>query len=164
MPDTADNLIGVCMGSQSDWAVMQHTSRTLDIFGVSHESRIVSAHRTPHRLAEYATAAANNGIKIIIAAAGGPAHLPGMMAAYTQLPVLGVPIASTSLDGMDSLLSIVQMPKGVPVATLAIGEAGAVNAALMAVAMLAMADKGLAEKLAEWRAAQTANTPLTPAS
>ncbi|MCG8626044.1 MAG: 5-(carboxyamino)imidazole ribonucleotide mutase [Proteobacteria bacterium] len=155
-------LVGVCMGSQSDWAVMRHASEMLAGFGVVHANRIISAHRTPQRLSDYATSAHTHGIKVIIAGAGGAAHLPGMLAAHTHLPILGVPIANTSLDGLDSLLSIVQMPKGVPVATLAIGEAGAVNAALLAVAILSLSDTGLAKQLSQWRETQTAKIADTP--
>ena len=154
--------IGLCMGSQSDWQVMRHTAESLDSFGVAYETHIISAHRTPDRLSAYAKQAQQNGIAIIIAAAGGAAHLPGMLAAYTHLPVLGVPVASTSLDGVDSFLSISQMPAGVPVATLAIGKAGAINAALLAVAILALHDSVLDKKLADWRTAQTAGVAETP--
>jgi 5-(carboxyamino)imidazole ribonucleotide mutase len=147
--------VGIIMGSQSDWETMRHAAETLAALGVGHETRIVSAHRTPDRLYGYARGAAARGIKVIIAGAGGAAHLPGMVAAMTPLPVLGVPIESKALKGLDSLLSIVQMPAGVPVGTLAIGKAGAVNAALLAVAVLATHDPELARRLAEWRAAQT---------
>ena len=143
------------MGSQSDWETLRATSETLTKLGVPHESKVVSAHRTPDRMADYAKNAKARGIKIIIAAAGGAAHLPGMTAAFTPLPVLGVPIRSASLAGVDSLLSIVQMPKGIPVGTLAIGEAGAVNAALLATAILALNDSALAARLDAYRAAQT---------
>ena len=143
------------MGSQSDWSVMEHAARQLDDFGVAYEARIVSAHRTPDLLYEYAEAAAGRGLRCIIAGAGGSAHLPGMLAAKTIVPVLGVPVPTRHLKGLDSLLSIVQMPKGVPVATFAVGEAGAANAALFAVAILARDDERLARKLAQFRAKQT---------
>lgn len=149
-------LVGVIMGSKSDWATMSNVAETLTQFGVPHETRIVSAHRTPHLLAEYAGAAAGRGIEVIIAGAGGAAHLPGMAAAYTLLPVLGVPIESKTLKGVDSLLSIVQMPSGIPVGTLAIGKAGATNAALLAVAILANTRPDLREKLQAFREKQTA--------
>ena len=149
-------LVGVIMGSKSDWETMTHASKTLTEFGVLHETRIVSAHRTPQLLAEYATGAAEKGLEVIIAGAGGAAHLPGMAAAYTILPVLGVPIESKSLKGIDSLLSIVQMPAGIPVATLAIGKAGAINAALLAVSILANSRPELREKLRAFREKQTA--------
>jgi 5-(carboxyamino)imidazole ribonucleotide mutase len=149
-------LVGVIMGSKSDWDTMTHASKTLSEFGVPHETRIVSAHRTPQLLAEYATTAAERGLEVIIAGAGGAAHLPGMSAAYTVLPVLGVPIESKSLKGIDSLLSIVQMPAGIPVATLAIGKAGATNAALLAVSILANSRPELREKLRAFREKQTA--------
>ena len=144
------------MGSKSDWDTMQHAAQLLDALGVSHETKIVSAHRTPDLLFEYAQSAESRGIQVIIAGAGGAAHLPGMAAAKTTLPVLGVPVESKALQGIDSLLSIVQMPKGVPVATFAIGEAGAVNAALFAVSMLAIDDASLAQKLTEFRRDQEA--------
>jgi 5-(carboxyamino)imidazole ribonucleotide mutase len=147
--------VGIVMGSQSDWETMRAAAETLDALGVAHEVRIVSAHRTPDRLFDYAAGAAGRGLKVIIAGAGGAAHLPGMLAAKTRLPVLGGPVASKALGGLDSLLSIVQMPKGVPVGTLAIGPAGAANAGLLAAAMLATADPGLAARLEAWRAAQT---------
>ena len=149
-------LVGVIMGSKSDWESMTHASETLTEFGVPHETRIVSAHRTPKLLAEYATAAAGRGLEVIIAGAGGAAHLPGMAAAYTVLPVLGVPIESKTLKGIDSLLSIVQMPAGIPVGTLAIGKAGATNAALLAIAILANSRPDLREKLRAFREKQTA--------
>ncbi|MBM4187429.1 MAG: 5-(carboxyamino)imidazole ribonucleotide mutase [Gemmatimonadetes bacterium] len=149
-------LVGVVMGSTSDWDVMQHAARRLTDFGVPHETRVVSAHRTPDLLFEYATSAASRGLKCIIAGAGGSAHLPGMLAAKTTVPVLGVPITSRQLNGLDSLLSIVQMPAGIPVATFAIGEAGAHNAGLYAVALLATHDRALAAKLQAFRAEQTA--------
>jgi 5-(carboxyamino)imidazole ribonucleotide mutase len=158
MVETAMNasLVGVVMGSKSDLAVMDAAVEILREFGVAHEVRVVSAHRTPDLLFEYAETAAERGLRAIVAGAGGAAHLPGMLAAKTIVPVLGVPVPATSLQGMDSLLSIVQMPKGVPVATFAIGRAGAANAALFAVAMLAGSDAALAEKLTAWRAARTA--------
>jgi 5-(carboxyamino)imidazole ribonucleotide mutase len=148
-------LIGIVMGSDSDWDIMQHAARQLATFGVPHESRVVSAHRTPDLLYRYAEEAAGRGLQCIIAGAGGAAHLPGMLAAKTAVPVLGVPIPSRHLNGLDSLLSIVQMPGGVPVATFAIGEAGANNAGLFAVALLARRDPPLAAKLEEFRRAQT---------
>jgi 5-(carboxyamino)imidazole ribonucleotide mutase len=148
-------LVGIVMGSDSDWEVMQHASRRLQELGVAHESRVVSAHRTPDLLFRYAEEARGRGLRCIIAGAGGAAHLPGMLAAKTPLPVLGVPVTSTQLQGLDSLLSIVQMPAGVPVATFAIGPAGAHNAGLYAVAILALADAALAARLDAFRAAQT---------
>jgi 5-(carboxyamino)imidazole ribonucleotide mutase len=154
--------VGIIMGSQSDWATMRHTAETLEALGIPHEALIISAHRTPKRLDSYAGAAAGRGIKIIVAAAGGAAHLAGVTAALTPLPVLGVPMHSASLGGMDSLLSMVQMPAGVPVGTLAIGRAGAVNAALFAAAILALSDSKVAAVLARWRERQTANAPLVP--
>ena len=151
----AVSAIGIVMGSRSDWETMQHAAHALDRLGIAHEARIVSAHRTPERLYAYARAAQGRGLKAIIAGAGGAAHLPGMLAALTPLPVLGVPVESRTLRGLDSLLSIVQMPAGVPVATFAIGQAGAVNAALFAAAILGLADAGAAAALAAWRQAQT---------
>ena len=148
-------LVGVIMGSKSDWDTMTHASQMLESFGVAHESRVVSAHRTPGLLTEYAATAEERGIEVIIAGAGGAAHLPGMVAAQTVVPVLGVPIESHALKGMDSLLSIVQMPGGVPVGTLAIGKAGAINAALLAVSILSSHRPELREKLRAWRAQQT---------
>ncbi|MCU0891653.1 MAG: 5-(carboxyamino)imidazole ribonucleotide mutase [Sandarakinorhabdus sp.] len=159
--------VGIIMGSQSDWQTMGHAASMLEQLGVPHEVRIVSAHRTPDRLYDYARAAAGRGLKIIIAGAGGAAHLPGMAAAMTSLPVLGVPVESKTLNGVDSLLSIVQMPAGVPVGTFAIGKAGATNAALQAAAILALHDAALAGRLAAWRQAQTdavAQTPSDPPS
>jgi 5-(carboxyamino)imidazole ribonucleotide mutase len=147
--------VGIIMGSQSDWETMRHAALLLDELEISHEVKVVSAHRTPHRLYEYAGSARSRGLKLIIAGAGGAAHLPGMAASMTSLPVLGVPVESKALNGLDSLLSIVQMPGGVPVATLAIGKAGAINAALLAAAILALSDPALAERLDAWRAAQT---------
>ncbi|MBK5205713.1 MAG: 5-(carboxyamino)imidazole ribonucleotide mutase [Polaromonas sp.] len=149
-------LVGVVMGSSSDWETMQHAVQILQQFGVAHEARVVSAHRMPDDLFAYAEQASGRGLQAIIAGAGGAAHLPGMLAAKTTLPVLGVPVPSKHLQGVDSLHSMVQMPKGVPVATFAIGHAGAANAALFAVAMLALHDKSLAEKLQAFRAGQTA--------
>jgi 5-(carboxyamino)imidazole ribonucleotide mutase len=155
-------IVGIIMGSQSDWEVMRHASETLTALGVAHESKVVSAHRTPARLYEYASRAADRGIQVIIAGAGGAAHLPGMAASMTALPVLGVPVESKSLKGMDSLLSIVQMPAGVPVGTLAIGKSGAVNAGLLAASILALGDEALAGRLADWRKAQTDAVAETP--
>ena len=147
--------VGIIMGSTSDWETMRHAADVLDALGVGHETRVVSAHRTPQRLYDYASGAAARGIRVIIAGAGGAAHLPGMAASMTHLPVLGVPVESKALKGMDSLLSIVQMPGGVPVGTLAIGKAGATNAALLAAAILALGDAGLEARLKAWRQAQT---------
>ena len=155
--------VGIVMGSQSDWETMRHAAETLDTLGVAHETRIVSAHRTPRRLVAYAESARGRGLKVVIAGAGGAAHLPGMLAAVTPLPVFGVPVESRALSGLDSLLSIVQMPGGVPVGTLAIGKAGAINAALLAVAVLALGDERLAEALDRWREKQTAAVADTPA-
>ena len=148
-------VVGIIMGSRSDWETMRHAAETLEQLGVPFEKEVVSAHRTPDKLFDYAETAADRGIAVIIAGAGGAAHLPGMTAAKTRLPVLGVPVQSKALNGLDSLLSIVQMPKGIPVGTLAIGEAGAANAALMAVAILAIHDAALAKKLDGYREAQT---------
>jgi 5-(carboxyamino)imidazole ribonucleotide mutase len=148
-------LIGIIMGSRSDWETMRHAAETLDALGVAYETRVVSAHRTPERLYDYAKSAAARGLKVIVAGAGGAAHLPGMAASMTTLPVLGVPVESQALSGLDSLLSIVQMPGGVPVGTLAIGKAGAINAGLLAAAILATNDAALTERLAAWRQAQT---------
>jgi 5-(carboxyamino)imidazole ribonucleotide mutase len=158
----ADPLIGIIMGSTSDWDTMRHAAETLEALEVAHETRVVSAHRTPQRLYDYARSARARGLKAIIAGAGGAAHLPGMAASMTELPVLGVPIESKALKGMDSLLSIVQMPAGIPVGTLAIGRAGAVNAALLAAAMLANEDDSLAARLVDWRARQTDSVPELP--
>lgn len=155
--------VGIIMGSQSDWPTLQGAAGILDQLGIAYETRIVSAHRTPDRLYKYATSAASRGLKLIIAGAGGAAHLPGMAASMTTLPVLGVPIESKALKGMDSLLSIVQMPGGVPVATFAIGEAGAKNAALHAAAILALSDAALAQRLANWRKQQTDSVAENPA-
>ena len=149
-------VVGIVMGSQSDWDTMRHAAEVLEALGVAVESRVVSAHRTPTRLYDYARTARDRGIKVIVAGAGGAAHLPGMIAAMTPLPVLGVPIESKALGGLDSLLSIVQMPGGVPVGTLAIGKAGAINAALLAAAILATSDPALRERLRQFRAEQTA--------
>jgi 5-(carboxyamino)imidazole ribonucleotide mutase len=154
--------VGIVMGSQSDWDTLRHASQTLTSLGIAHEKRIVSAHRTPKRLYEYAETARHRGLAVIIAGAGGAAHLPGMLAALTPLPVLGVPVESHALNGLDSLLSIVQMPAGVPVATLAIGKAGAINAALLAAAVLALGEPGIAAALDRWRALQTAAVTETP--
>jgi 5-(carboxyamino)imidazole ribonucleotide mutase len=155
--------VGIIMGSRSDWETMRHAAETLDALGIAHEAKVVSAHRTPDRLYHYARSARERGLKVNIAGAGGAAHLPGMTAAMTPLPVLGVPVQSKALDGMDSLLSIVQMPAGVPVGTLAIGRAGAVNAALLAAAILATGDEALAERLVSWRLAQTEGVGEDPA-
>jgi 5-(carboxyamino)imidazole ribonucleotide mutase len=155
-------LIGIIMGSRSDWETMRHAADTLDELGVPYETRIVSAHRTPGRLYDYARTAAERGLKVIVAGAGGAAHLPGMAASMTALPVLGVPVESQALSGMDSLLSIVQMPAGVPVGTLAIGKAGAVNAGLLAAAILATSDEALTARLAAWRQAQTEAVAESP--
>jgi 5-(carboxyamino)imidazole ribonucleotide mutase len=155
--------VGVIMGSQSDWETMRHCVDTLTTLGVAHEVRIVSAHRTPARLVEYASSAKARGLKVIIAGAGGAAHLPGMAASLTPLPVFGVPVESHALKGMDSLLSIVQMPGGVPVGTLAIGKAGAINAGLLAASVLALHDAGIAAALDAWRARQTAAVAEEPA-
>lgn len=148
-------LVGIIMGSTSDWETMRHAAEMLDRLGIAHETRIVSAHRTPRRLYDYAHDAAGRGLKVIIAGAGGAAHLPGMAASMTSLPVLGVPVESKSLKGMDSLLSIVQMPAGIPVGTLAIGKPGAINAALLAAAILAIGNSALADRLEKYRAEQT---------
>jgi len=154
--------VGIIMGSDSDWETLRHAAATLDRLGIAYECRIVSAHRTPQRLVAYATTARERGLKLIIAGAGGAAHLPGMTAAMTPLPVLGVPVESAALKGIDSLLSIVQMPGGVPVATLAIGKAGAINAALLAAAILALGDPAVAAALDAWRKAQTDAVPERP--
>ncbi len=159
---TQKPLVGIIMGSQSDWTTMKRASDILSELGVAHEAKIVSAHRTPDRLYEYAKSAKERGLKVIIAGAGGAAHLPGMTASMTELPVLGVPVQSKALSGKDSLYSIVQMPAGVPVGTLAIGEAGAVNAALLAVSILALSDEALAAKFARYREFQTASVAETP--
>ncbi|MGO4722151.1 MULTISPECIES: 5-(carboxyamino)imidazole ribonucleotide mutase [unclassified Inquilinus] len=148
--------VAIIMGSQSDWETMRHAAETLALLGIAHEAHIVSAHRTPQRLYDFAGSARDRGVKVVIAGAGGAAHLPGMTAALTPLPVLGVPVESKALKGMDSLLSIVQMPGGIPVGTLAIGRAGAINAALLAAAILALSDPAVADALDDWRRRQTA--------
>jgi 5-(carboxyamino)imidazole ribonucleotide mutase len=155
-------LVGIIMGSQSDWETMQAAADILNSFGIAHEVKIVSAHRTPERLFAYASSAASRGLKVVIAGAGGAAHLPGMTASLTTLPVFGVPVQSKALKGLDSLLSIAQMPAGIPVGTLAIGPAGAANAALLATSVLALGDKKLAQKLLKWRGVQTANVAEKP--
>ena len=155
-------MVGIIMGSQSDWSTLRHAADTLDELSVPHETRIVSAHRTPERLVAYASSARDRGLKAVIAGAGGAAHLPGMTAALTPLPVFGVPVESKALKGMDSLLSIVQMPGGVPVGTLAIGRAGAINAALLATAVVALGDTRIAAALDDWRARQTAQVADAP--
>jgi 5-(carboxyamino)imidazole ribonucleotide mutase len=166
--NSADNsaaqqpLVGIIMGSRSDWPTMRKAAEVLAELGVAHEAKVVSAHRTPRRMVEYAESAADRGLKVIIAGAGGAAHLPGMVASLTTLPVFGVPIESKALSGQDSLLSIVQMPGGVPVGTLAIGEAGARNAGLLAAQVIALLDATIAERLAAWRAAQTEAVPHDP--
>ena len=161
-PDSAPR-VGIIMGSRSDWETMRHADETLAALGIAHECRVVSAHRTPERLFDYAREARGRGLRVIIAGAGGAAHLPGMAASMTSLPVLGVPVESHALKGMDSLLSIVQMPGGVPVGTLAIGKAGAINAALLAASILSLADPALAERLDAWRLRQTESVPHDPA-
>jgi 5-(carboxyamino)imidazole ribonucleotide mutase len=155
-------LVGVIMGSRSDWVTMQHAATALEALDIPFETRIVSAHRTPRRLVAYAESARSRGLNVIIAGAGGAAHLPGMVAALTSLPVLGVPVESHALKGMDSLLSIVQMPGGIPVGTMAIGKAGATNAALLAAAILSLSDAALAQRLEKWRAEQTAAVAESP--
>ncbi|MCZ6838962.1 MAG: 5-(carboxyamino)imidazole ribonucleotide mutase [Alphaproteobacteria bacterium] len=160
----ASAIVGIIMGSQSDWQTMHHAAETLEALGVEHEVRIVSAHRTPDRLADFAKTARARGLKVIIAGAGGAAHLPGMTASMTPVPVLGVPIESKALSGMDSLLSIVQMPAGVPVGTLAIGRAGAINAALLAAAIVAAEDATVAQALDDWRAQQTDSVADVPSN
>lgn len=159
---TTHTPVAIVMGSQSDWATMRHAAETLAALGIAYDARIVSAHRTPERLFAFARGARDEGFKVIIAGAGGAAHLPGMVASLTPLPVFGVPVESKALSGQDSLLSIVQMPAGIPVGTLAIGKAGAVNAALLAAAVLALSDEALADRLASWRAAQTAKVAAEP--
>jgi 5-(carboxyamino)imidazole ribonucleotide mutase len=161
MPDQTPP-VAIIMGSQSDWATMRNAAQTLEALGVAYEARIVSAHRTPDRLYEFARGAKAAGFKVVIAGAGGAAHLPGMTAAMTPLPVFGVPVESKALSGQDSLLSIVQMPAGIPVGTLAIGRAGAVNAALLAAAVLALNDDALAARLDEWRSAQASSVAMHP--
>lgn len=156
--------VAIVMGSQSDWATMSHAAETLEKLGVAHAARIVSAHRTPDRLVDFAKGAKAAGVKVVIAGAGGAAHLPGMVASMTPLPVFGVPVQSHTLSGLDSLLSIVQMPGGVPVGTLAIGKAGAINAALLAASVLALSDEALGQRLDTWRAAQTDGVAETPVS
>jgi 5-(carboxyamino)imidazole ribonucleotide mutase len=158
----AEPQVGIIMGSRSDWETMRHAAETLDTLGIAYETKVVSAHRTPKRLYDYAHSARERGLKVIIAGAGGAAHLPGMAASMTALPVLGVPVETKSLKGMDSLLSIVQMPAGVPVGTLAIGKAGAVNAGLLAAAILATSDTGLAARLERFREEQTSSVAETP--
>ncbi len=155
-------LVGIIMGSTSDWETMSRAAEMLETLGIAHETRVVSAHRTPDRLVAYAREAEGRGIRVIVAGAGGAAHLPGMVAAMTHLPVLGVPVRSKSLSGLDSLLSIVQMPAGIPVGTLAIGEAGAANAGLMAASILALTDEALRDRLVAWRQAQTDKVPDSP--
>jgi 5-(carboxyamino)imidazole ribonucleotide mutase len=157
-------IVGLIMGSQSDWSTMRHSAETLDALGVAYEACIVSAHRTPKRLVTYASGAKGRGLKVIIAGAGGAAHLPGMTASMTPLPVLGVPVESAALKGVDSFLSIVQMPGGVPVGTLAIGRSGAINAALLAAAILALSDKAIAARLDRWRAQQTGSVAKRPSN
>jgi len=154
--------VGIIMGSQSDWPVMKEAAAVLDELGVAYETRIVSAHRTPDRLWDYGREAVDRGLQVIIAGAGGAAHLPGMMASKTRVPVIGVPVQTQALSGVDSLYSIVQMPKGFPVATMAIGAAGAANAGLMAAGILALQDKGVAMRLEAWRAALSASIPEVP--
>ncbi len=154
--------VAIIMGSQSDWATMRHAAETLDVLGVAHDDKIISAHRTPERLYAFARGAKEAGFKVIIAGAGGAAHLPGMTASLTLLPVFGVPVESASLLGQDSLYSIVQMPPGVPVGTLAIGKPGAINAALLAASVLALSDAALSERLAQWRSRQTEAVAQTP--
>lgn len=166
MTKTKTTPVAIIMGSQSDWQTMKHAADTLDTLGVGYDSRIISAHRTPDRLVSFAKGARDEGFKVVIAGAGGAAHLPGMTAAMTALPVFGVPVESKALSGQDSLLSIVQMPAGIPVGTLAIGRAGAVNAALLAAAVLALSDPALADRLDRWRATQSdsvAERPVDPA-
>ena len=160
--DGATPAVGIIMGSRSDWETMRHAAETLDRLGIAHERRVVSAHRTPRRLVTYAEGARQRGLKVIIAGAGGAAHLPGMVASMTPLPVLGVPVESAALKGLDSLLSIVQMPGGVPVGTLAIGKAGAINAALLAASILALSDAKIAAVLDQWRQTQTDSVPEHP--
>jgi 5-(carboxyamino)imidazole ribonucleotide mutase len=155
-------LVGIIMGSSSDWETMRHAAETLDQLGVPHETKVVSAHRTPKRLYDYAHSAKERGLRLVIAGAGGAAHLPGMTASMTSLPVLGVPIESQALKGIDSLLSIIQMPAGIPVGTLAIGKAGAINAGLLAAAILANEDAALSKRLEAWREAQTGSVAEAP--
>jgi len=160
--DSAGGKVAIVMGSQSDWPTMQCAAEVLDELEVAYEARIVSAHRTPDRMVAFAKGAEGEGFSVIIAGAGGAAHLPGMIASMTHLPVLGVPVQSKALSGMDSLLSIVQMPGGIPVGTLAIGEAGAKNAGLLAASILALSDEGLSERLQDWRAAKSADVAEVP--
>ena len=162
IPDAAPPLVGVVMGSRSDWATMRHAADTLRALEIPYEAKVVSAHRTPDRLYAWAAGARGRGLRVIVAGAGGAAHLPGMAAALTPLPVFGVPVESAALSGLDSLLSIVQMPGGVPVGALAIGRPGAVNAALLAASVLALADPALARRLDDWRARRTAEVPDAP--
>eukprot|EP01037_Dinobryon_pediforme_P039280 gene39280-biopygen22551 len=162
MAQSASPLVGIIMGSTSDWETMHHAADLLNELGVGYETKVVSAHRTPQRLYDYATGAAERGLKVVIGGAGGAAHLPGMAAAMTHLPVLGVPVESKTMKGLDSLYSIVQMPAGIPVGTLAIGKAGAKNAALLAAAILALSDADLSARLQAWRAAQTDGVAVDP--
>ena len=155
-------LVGIIMGSQSDWEVMKEAKDQLDEFSITNEQLIISAHRTPNRILDYAKKSVENGVKVIIAGAGGAAHLPGMMASHTQIPVIGVPIESTSLNGIDSLLSIVQMPKGIPVATVSIGKTGAKNAAILAAEILSLQDEQILKKLSSWKISMTNNVPYKP--
>lgn len=155
-------LVGIIMGSQSDWEVMKEAKDQLDELSITNEQLIISAHRTPNRILDYAKKSLENGIKVIIAGAGGAAHLPGMMASHTQIPVIGVPIESTSLNGIDSLLSIVQMPKGIPVATVSIGKTGAKNAAILAAEILSLQDEQIRKKLSSWKRSMTNNVPYKP--
>ena len=155
-------LVGIIMGSQSDWEVMKEAKDQLDELSITSEQLIISAHRTPNRILDYATKSLENGVKVIIAGAGGAAHLPGMMASHTQIPVIGVPIESTSLNGIDSLLSIVQMPKGIPVATVSIGKTGAKNAAILAAEILSLQDEQICKKLSSWKISMTNNVPYKP--
>ena len=155
-------LVGIIMGSQSDWEVMKEAKDQLDEFSITNEQLIISAHRTPNRILDYAKKSLKNGVKVIIAGAGGAAHLPGMMASHTQIPVIGVPIESTSLNGIDSLLSIVQMPKGIPVATVSIGKTGAKNAAILAAEILSLQDEQIRKKLSSWKISMTDNVPFKP--
>ncbi len=155
-------LVGIIMGSQSDWEVMKEAKNQLDELSISNEQLIISAHRTPNRISDYAKKSFKNGVKVIIAGAGGAAHLPGMMASHAQIPVIGVPIESTSLNGIDSLLSIVQMPKGIPVATVSIGKTGAKNAAILAAEILSLQDEQIRKKLSSWKISMTNNVPYKP--
>jgi len=162
MPSETSKPVAIIMGSKSDWPTMQSCAEVLDALGIGYEAQIISAHRTPKRLVGFSSSAKHDGFKVIVAGAGGAAHLPGMVASMTALPVLGVPVRSKALSGMDSLLSIAQMPGGIPVGTLAIGSAGAKNAGLLAAAILALGDKGLEERLEQWRDAQTENVGFDP--